>query len=139
MSTLETVLLSLLVLDALALTILVLIQQGKGADVGASFGSGSSSTIFGSGGAATFLTRATAWLAIAFFVIAFGLAYLAKQKAGNADNLGIPTVSVPTAMEELTRDQESVDSSNQVGDVPTVEAMDMPDAADDASGDIPEV
>ena len=50
MSTLETVLLSLLVIDALALIALVLIQQGKGADVGAAFGSGSSNTVFGSSG-----------------------------------------------------------------------------------------
>ena len=50
MSTLETVLLSLLVIDSLALITLVLIQQGKGADVGAAFGSGSSNTVFGSSG-----------------------------------------------------------------------------------------
>ena len=78
MSTLETVLLSLLVLDALALTVLVLLQQGKGADVGAAFGSGSSNTVFGASGSATFLTKATAWLAIGFFAITFGLAYTAK-------------------------------------------------------------
>ena len=72
MSTLETVLLSLLVIDALALISLVLIQQGKGADVGAAFGSGSSNTVFGSSGGATAMTRLTTWLAIGFFVIALG-------------------------------------------------------------------
>ena len=68
MSTLETVLLSLLVIDALALIALVLIQQGKGADVGAAFGSGSSNTVFGSSGGATAMTRITTWLSIGFFV-----------------------------------------------------------------------
>ena len=63
MSTVETVLLSLLVIDALALITLVLIQQGKGADVGAAFGSGSSNTVFGSSGGATAMTRLTTWLA----------------------------------------------------------------------------
>ena len=65
MSTLETVLLSLLVIDALALISLVLIQQGKGADVGAAFGSGSSNTVFGSSGGATAMTRlTTGWLSV---------------------------------------------------------------------------
>ena len=90
MSTLETVLLSLLVIDALALITLVLIQQGKGADVGAAFGSGSSNTVFGSSGGATAMTRLTTWLAIGFFVIAFGLAYTAKERSEQAGNLGIP-------------------------------------------------
>ena len=79
MTTLETVLLSLLVIDALALIALVLIQQGKGADVGAAFGSGSSNTVFGSSGGATAMTRITTWLSIGFFVIAFSLAYTAKS------------------------------------------------------------
>ena len=99
MSTLESVLLSLLVLDAIALTVLVMLQQGKGADVGAAFGSGSSNTMFGSAGGASFLTKATAWLAIGFFVIAFGLAYLAKQRAEAAGTLGIPTVTAPAESE----------------------------------------
>jgi preprotein translocase subunit SecG len=93
MSTLETVLLSLLVIDALALITLVLIQQGKGADVGAAFGSGSSNTVFGSSGGATAMTRLTTWLAIGFFVIAFGLAYTAKERSEQADNQGIPRVN----------------------------------------------
>ena len=80
MSTFETVLLMLLVVDALALAGLVLIQQGRGADVGAAFGSGSSNTMFGSGGTASFLTKITVWLAIGFFMISFGLAYAAKER-----------------------------------------------------------
>ena len=92
MSTLETVLLSLLVIDALALIALVLIQQGKGADVGAAFGSGSSNTVFGSSGGATAMTRITTWLSIGFFVIAFGLAYTAKERSEQVNQLGIPQV-----------------------------------------------
>ncbi len=133
MSTVETVLLSLLVLDAVALTVLVLLQQGKGADVGAAFGSGSSNTMFGSVGSASFLTKATAWLAIGFFAIAFGLAYLAKQRAEAAGTLGIPTVTAP-ATEQLTLPEESVDSPQQPdGDVPVL------DAGEPADSDIPEL
>lgn len=90
MSTLETVLLSLLVVDAVALIVLILVQQGKGADVGAAFGSGSSNTVLGSAGGGNLMTRITTWLAIAFFVIAFGLAYTAKERAAQLNSLGIP-------------------------------------------------
>ena len=137
MSTVETVLLSLLVLDAIALTVLVLLQQGKGADVGAAFGSGSANTMFGSVGSTSFLTKATAWLAIAFFAIAFGLAYIAKHRADEAGTLGIPTVTAPVDAEQLTGAEESVDSPQENaspgGDVPVL------DAGETASGDVPEL
>ena len=122
MSTLETALLSLLVIDALALITLVLIQQGKGADVGAAFGSGSSNTVFGSSGGATAMTRLTTWLAIGFFVIAFGLAYTAKERSEQAGNLGIPQV-MNSASENAT-------------DLPSSD--DLTPAADDQSDEIPE-
>jgi len=101
MSTLETVLLVVLIVDALALTTLVLLQQGKGADVGAAFGSGSSNTMFGSSGGATFMTRVTTWLAVGFFVIAFGLAYTAKERAAAAGQIGIPKVVTPASEQEI--------------------------------------
>ena len=122
MSTVETVLLSLLVIDALALITLVLIQQGKGADVGAAFGSGSSNTVFGSSGGATAMTRLTTWLAIGFFVIAFGLAYTAKERSEQAGNLGIPQV--------MNR------ASENATDLPSSD--DRTPAADDQSDEIPE-
>jgi len=117
MSTFETILLILLVVDALALAVLVLIQQGRGADVGAAFGSGSSNTMFGSGGSGSFLTRVTVWLAMGFFVISFGLAYTAKDRASTVDTLGVPIVEVPEPQEseELTPVPEGVDS-----DIPDV-------------------
>ena len=112
MSTFETVLMLLLVVDSIALAVLVLIQQGKGADVGAAFGSGSANTVFGSGGSASFLTKLTVWLAIGFFFIAFGLAYTAKERAAGIGDLGVPEVVAPEVLpaEELTPEAESVDS-----------------------------
>ncbi|RMD68692.1 MAG: preprotein translocase subunit SecG [Gammaproteobacteria bacterium] len=68
------------VLVALALIGLVLIQHGKGADVGAAFGAGASQTVFGAGGSASFLTRATSILATTFFITSLSLAYLSGQK-----------------------------------------------------------
>ncbi|MGF1741074.1 preprotein translocase subunit SecG [Vibrio profundum] len=68
-----TVLLVIYLLAALGVIGLVLIQQGKGADMGASFGSGASNTVFGSGGSGNFLTRMTAVLATVFFILSLVL------------------------------------------------------------------
>ena len=104
MSTLEIVLLTLLSVDAIALTALVLLQQGKGADVGAAFGSGSSNTIFGASGSAPFLTKLTTWLAILFFAIAFGLAYIAKERVTNVNAEGVPTLNSEYSGKSLNKD-----------------------------------
>jgi len=104
MSTLEIVLLTLLSVDAIALTALVLLQQGKGADVGAAFGSGSSNTIFGASGSAPFLTKLTTWLAILFFAIAFGLAYIAKERVTNVNAEGVPTLNSEYSGKSLNMD-----------------------------------
>ena len=68
------------VLIALAIIGLVLLQHGKGADMGSGFGGGASSSLFGATGSANFLSRATAVLATLFFVSSLGLAYLATSK-----------------------------------------------------------
>jgi len=67
------------VVVAVALIALVLLQQGKGADAGAAFGSGASATMFGSQGSASFLSRTTAILATVFFLTSLTLAYFATQ------------------------------------------------------------
>ncbi len=71
-----TVLVIVQVIVAIGLIVLVLLQQGKGADAGAAFGSGSSGTVFGARGAANFLSRTTAWLAAIFFGTSLALAYV---------------------------------------------------------------
>ncbi len=68
------------VLIALAIIGLVLLQHGKGADMGSGFGGGASSSLFGATGSANFLSRATAALATVFFLTSLGLAYLATSK-----------------------------------------------------------
>lgn len=78
---LETVVIVVHLLVALAVVGLVLVQQGKGADAGASFGSGASATVFGSQGSGYFSGRVTAILAATFFITSLGLAYFAKEKA----------------------------------------------------------
>jgi preprotein translocase subunit SecG len=76
----ETLLLVIHVVAALALVGLVLLQQGKGADVGAAFGSGASGSLFGASGSANFLSRTTAILAVVFFLTSLGLTYFSSQK-----------------------------------------------------------
>jgi len=68
------------VLVGLGVIGLVLVQHGKGADMGAAFGSGSSGSLFGSSGSANFLSRTTAVLATVFFLTSLGLSYLASNK-----------------------------------------------------------
>ena len=68
------------VLAALSLVGLVLVQHGKGADMGAAFGSGASQTLFGSRGSANFLSRMTAGLATVFFITSLSLVYLASRQ-----------------------------------------------------------
>jgi preprotein translocase subunit SecG len=80
---------------ALALIALILLQRGKGADVGASFGAGASQTLFGSGGSGNALTRTTAWLAAIFFVSSFGLAVIDFESEGD-----IPFDDAPPASGE---------------------------------------
>ena len=77
----NTLILALQLLSALVMIGLVLIQHGKGADMGASFGSGSSGSLFGATGSANFLSRATAACATLFFVCTLVLAYLGNTNA----------------------------------------------------------
>ncbi|HLS99087.1 MAG: preprotein translocase subunit SecG [Porticoccaceae bacterium] len=85
------IILAIHLLIALAIVALVLLQQGKGAEAGASFGAGASQTIFGSSGSWNFFSKATAILATLFFVTSFTLAVMAKHKAGMGDSF-IPDV-----------------------------------------------
>ena len=121
MENLETVLLILLVADAIALAALILLQQGKGADIGAAFGSGSSNTVFGSAGSASCLRKLTTWLAIAFFLISFGLAYTAKERAASLRGIGIPVVENVGVEEFQVQDEADTESP------PEPEPFEVPD------------
>lgn len=84
------ILLAVQVISALAIIVLVLLQQGKGADMGSAFGSGSAGSLFGATGAANFLSRATKWAAVVFFASTAGLAYVShKGNSGPAVDSGV--------------------------------------------------
>lgn len=95
----QTLLTVLQVLLSIALISLILIQHGRGADVGAAFGSGASATVFGARGSASFLTRLTAILATLFFLTSMGLAYYAARsgdRPGLMDRVSeVPVTAVP--------------------------------------------
>lgn len=115
----ETVILIVHVLAAVALVALILLQQGKGADMGAAFGSGASSTVFGSQGSASFLTRATGILATVFFITSLTLAYFTTRE------------TVSSSVTESV--QETLDSGAPVAeDMPSV-----PAAPEASESDVP--
>ena len=87
MSVLFPVVLGIHILVGLGIIGLVLIQHGKGADMGAAFGSGTSGSIFGASGSANFLSRTTAVLATVFFITSLGLSYLASQAPRSAGSV----------------------------------------------------
>ncbi len=123
MDWLETLVVVVHVVIAVALVGLVLIQQGKGADAGAAFGGGASQTVFGSQGSGSFLTRMTTFLAIVFFVTSFSLAVFAKQRAEVAGEAGIPIVQeVPAdAVENAAGEQSGETESGGDSSVPELE------------------
>ena len=89
--------LALQILTALVMIGLVLIQHGKGADMGASFGSGASGSLFGATGSANFLSRSTAFCAALFFICTLALAYTAndRPKAAAGSILDRPSLNAP--------------------------------------------
>ena len=93
---------------AVSIVVLVLLQRGKGADMGAAFGGGSSQSVFGSQGSATFLSRITAGLAAVFFISGLRLAYMYTQKGG-APRSVIETTTSQVPVAESLREKDSTD------------------------------
>lgn len=79
-----TILLIIHVIVCIALVMIVLLQTGKGADMGSAFGGGSSQTLFGSTGASTFLSKATTVVVIVFMLTSLGLAYISSHRIGDS-------------------------------------------------------
>lgn len=94
-----SVVLTIHILVALAIIALVLMQHGKGADMGAAFGSGASGSLFGASGSANFLSRTTGVLAAVFFITSLSLAYIASEKPKTTGSLmqeSVQSQPVPT-------------------------------------------
>ncbi len=98
------------VLVALAIIGLVLLQHGKGADMGSGFGGGASGSLFGATGSANFLSRATAVLATVFFILSLVLAWIAtnapRESGSVVDRMRAPAVEKKEEKKEETREEK---------------------------------
>ena len=121
----EKVILVIHLLIAFAIIGMILLQQGKGADAGASFGAGASQTLFGSGGTWNFFSKTTAILATLFFATSFGLAVIAKNSAG-IDEEVLPAIKLLEAQVPVVEDDNDIPvledrSSDTVPELPVLE------------------
>ncbi|SIT11269.1 preprotein translocase subunit SecG [Neptunomonas antarctica] len=114
----ENLVLAAHVILAAGIIALVLLQQGKGAEAGAAFGSGASQTVFGSQGTGNFLSRMTAVLATGLFVTSFVLAIYAKEQAVSVGAAGIPTVEVVEDSQLPVLDEPKISAPVET-DIPT--------------------
>jgi preprotein translocase subunit SecG len=139
MNLVETLLLVVHLLVAVAICGFVLLQHGKGADMGAAFGSGSSGSLFGAAGSANFLSRTTAALATVFFVTSLGLTWYGSTRA-------TPRGAAPQGvMDKVPADQLDKLPAAKIGDIPGTPAGPAPVAdpakpaapAGSKSGEIP--
>ena len=113
------------VLVGLAVIGLILIQHGKGADAGAAFGSGSSGTVFGAQGAASFLSRTTAVLAAVFFSTSLGLAVLSGNVGSDADIMDVPVA------EQAQREVPTIEGEEPIVAIPVATEEEVPQIADE--------
>ncbi|MCH2346013.1 MAG: preprotein translocase subunit SecG [Pseudomonadales bacterium] len=103
----QTLIVVIHVIVAIVIVGLVLLQQGKGADAGASFGAGASQTVFGASGSGNFLVKATTIAATIFFITSLSLAIFARNERGISNNAGLPVLN-QEILEENTSGQSDV-------------------------------
>ena len=101
MNAIVNIILAVQMLTALGMIGLILIQHGKGADIGAAFGSGSAGSLFGASGSANFLSRSTAALATVFFVATLALAYFGNQRPASTAVVRERKLALPLAPNRL--------------------------------------
>lgn len=112
------------VIAAVVIIGLVLLQHGKGADMGAAFGSGSAGSLFGASGAANFLSRATAALATVFFLTSMGLTYFSTPRAQSGVIRNIkteqpaPAASTPAVPAEASKADATKPAESKSSEIP---------------------
>jgi preprotein translocase subunit SecG len=110
--------LTLHILVGAAVIGLVLLQHGKGADMGAAFGSGASGSLFGASGSANFLSRTTAVLATVFFLTSLGLSYLATNRAPASTSVMEQVQTQPAAPAETAPAQPGAAADSKAKEIP---------------------
>jgi preprotein translocase subunit SecG len=142
MTWLTTLLIVVQVLSAIAIIVLVLLQHGKGADMGAAFGGGASGSLFGATGSANFLSRSTAAVATVFFVATLGLAYTGtatKRPAGDGGGgvMGTVPQSAPAAPKDVPSPASQIPGSAPAGGAPASGATPATPGAPAKADEIP--
>jgi preprotein translocase subunit SecG len=135
MSFVLTALLAVQILSALIMTGLILVQHGKGADMGAAFGSGTSGSLFGASGSSNFLSRTTAALATVFFVTTLALAYFGNARSGSSSSVleGVVQPAAPSAVPGT----EQIPGNAQSGAASNPASITVPVPATPGAGQIP--
>ncbi len=120
------------VIVCLALIMIVLLQTGKGADMGAAFGGGSSQTLFGSTGASTFLSKATTVAAVVFMLTCFSLAYLSSNRQTSSVMEEVKTPTEQSAPAQSAVPEESASAEQTAPETPAASAQtgDSPEKAE---------
>jgi preprotein translocase subunit SecG len=126
-----TVLLAVQMLTALGMIGLILIQHGKGADMGAAFGSGSSGSLFGASGSANFLSRTTAVLAAVFFACTLALAYFGNLRPVESSSsvLDRPTTTAPAPAPAASGAAAQIPATTAPAGIPSTSAPPAPAAS----------
>ena len=122
----QTLIVVIHVIVAIVIVGLVLLQQGKGADAGASFGAGASQTVFGASGSGNFLVKATTFAATIFFITSLSLAIFARNERGIGNNAGLPMLNQEILEEntsgqsDIPRLEDEVEQTSSQNDVPAL-------------------
>jgi len=135
---LTNILLVIHLLVAVAIVTLVLLQRGKGADMGAAFGGGSSESLFGARGSANFLSRATAALVTVFFLSSLTLAYIYTRQGGEAGSV----IGGDSVIQSQSESESSPDSVAPPGDpppAPDAQTETQPEGPSSGPSDVPAV
>lgn len=126
MENINSLLLIAQVILSVSLIVLILMQHGKGADAGAAFGSGASSTVFGARGSGNFMTKATTIIAILFFTVCMALAYIAVNRVDPSSVVESVTTMEPATSQILN--SEGLDLPPVDGAAETSSGSDLPPA-----------
>ena len=122
----QTLIVAIHVIVAIVIVGLVLLQKGKGADAGASFGAGASQTVFGASGSGNFLVKATTIAATIFFITSLSLAIFARNERGIGNNAGLPMLNQEILEEntsgqsDIPRLEDEVEQTSSQNDVPAL-------------------
>lgn len=126
----ENIVWSIHVIAAVVMIVLVLLQQGKGADMGAAFGSGSAGSVFGASGSANFMSRSTALIATVFFCTSLGLTYISTNRTEDAGVMSrMGEMMEPSEAPPAPTSADETESESEQAEVPVPEIPEPEDSS----------